>query len=122
MRLRHLLLFALSATCAYADEPTARTAPSRPEPELRAVRLRGAGQLTTGLALSGLVATTVLQARGGELDRAYARIIGYTISTPILAVGATMWGVGDHRVRRVAVTAVPALAPSGAGVVLVGRW
>ena len=120
---------------AQAQTPDPSNATSAPELTDRAARarsLRAAGQVTTGLALAGLIATfAVAETDDSELDRAYGRIIGASICTPLLAAGTTMWGIGDHRVRRSAVAWIPSVTwpPSGAratapriGVALVGVW
>jgi hypothetical protein len=113
----------LCATPAHAEEAPPPDDPSLPT--RRALTLRTAGQVTTGLALAGLTTTLFASQRGGDLDRAMTRALGYGLSTPLLAVGAVMWGVGDARVRRAdaaQVALLPSLGPSEIGVAVLVAW
>jgi hypothetical protein len=118
-----LIAALLCSSPAQADE-----APPSDDADLttrRALTLRAAGQVTTGLALAGLATTLVASQRGGDLDRAMTRALGYGLSTPVLAVGAVMWGVGDARVRRAdaaRAVIVPTWGPSEVGVAVLVAW
>ncbi|MFM2162358.1 MAG: hypothetical protein RLZZ383_1870 [Pseudomonadota bacterium] len=112
----------------------ANAAPRRgeapPDDVARALTLRTAGQVTTGVAVAALIVTAVVaETDGSELDRAYGRILGYTLATPTLVAGSVMWGIGDHRVRHLGLACVPSLTvPTGEqttptyGLRVVGVW
>lgn len=108
------------------------TYPPRPPPDQRlrsARQLRTAGQVVTGVGIGAAVTSLalygVIQSNCQELGCLAVigpLVGGVPISATLLISGATMWGVGDHRVRTIQAAPTAYLLDQGAGVGIVGVW